>query len=225
MSTVDTSTGNTFLNSLSGSGAASKAAADGAVTAKEASERFLKLLVTQLQNQDPLNPVDNAQMTSQMAQISTVSGIEKLNTTVVGLNGQFVQMQALQGASLVGKGVLTAGDKLSLADGMPQALFELDSAAGRVKLDVLSPAGRLVDTLNLGAISAGRHAVDWPAGSALPDVQNHRFRITASSGQTTLASTSLMRDTVDAVNTGGAGLTLELQRSGRVAYSQITALD
>ncbi|MBL8324319.1 MAG: flagellar hook assembly protein FlgD, partial [Rubrivivax sp.] len=49
-------------------------------------ERFLKLLVTQMQNQDPLNPLDNAQITSQMAQINTVSGVEKLNDTVAGLN-------------------------------------------------------------------------------------------------------------------------------------------
>ncbi len=54
-------------------------------------DRFLKLLVAQMQNQDPMNPMDNAQVTSQMAQINTVSGIEKLNTTVQGLNGQFVQ--------------------------------------------------------------------------------------------------------------------------------------
>ena len=56
-----------------------------AATANEtaAADRFLKLLVTQMQNQDPLNPMDNAQITSQMAQISTVSGIEKLNTCLL----------------------------------------------------------------------------------------------------------------------------------------------
>ena len=95
MSTVSSTGSNAFLDSLGKSGA-SKGVADAATTAKEASERFLTLLVTQLQNQDPMNPVDNAQMTSQMAQISTVSGIEKLNTTVEGLNTQFVQMQAMQ---------------------------------------------------------------------------------------------------------------------------------
>ena len=69
------------------------------VTANEAgsADRFLKLLVAQMQNQDPLAPMDNAQVTSQMAQINTVTGIEKLNTTVQGLQGNFVQMQALIG--------------------------------------------------------------------------------------------------------------------------------
>ena len=54
-------------------------------------DSFLDLMIAELQNQDPLNPLDNAQVTSQMAQINTVSGIEKLNGTVQGLNRHFVQ--------------------------------------------------------------------------------------------------------------------------------------
>lgn len=50
------------------------------VSSADGEQRFLKLLVTQLNNQDPLNPLDNAELTSQLAQMSTVSGIEKLNT-------------------------------------------------------------------------------------------------------------------------------------------------
>ncbi|HEY4958521.1 MAG TPA: flagellar hook capping FlgD N-terminal domain-containing protein, partial [Caldimonas sp.] len=62
------------------------AAADTTITA----DRFLKLLVAQMQNQDPLSPMDNAQVTSQMAQINTVTGIDQLNTTVQGLSSQFL---------------------------------------------------------------------------------------------------------------------------------------
>src|SRR6476660_4928388 len=81
-------------------------------------DRFLKLLVTQLQNQDPLSPMDNAQLTSQIAQINTVSGIATLNTSVQQLSSQFLQMQTLQGASLVGKDVIVPGSKLDIADGV-----------------------------------------------------------------------------------------------------------
>ena len=225
MSTVSSTGSNAFIDKLGGSSKAAKALTDGATTAKEASERFLKLLVTQLQNQDPMNPVDNAQMTSQMAQISTVSGIEKLNTTVEKLNGQFVQMQAVQGAGLVGKDVLIQGDRLSVVGGVPQATFEIASPASRVKVEVLSPAGRLVDTINLATTAAGRHDVPWPAGKELPDVASYRFRITAATGSTPIDAVSLTRDKVDAVNTGGTSLTVELERGGRVAYNQITALD
>ncbi len=224
MSTVTSTGSNAFLDSLGKSGA-SKGVADAATTAKEASERFLTLLVTQLQNQDPMNPVDNAQMTSQMAQISTVSGIEKLNTTVEKLNGQFVQMQAVQGAGLVGKDVLIPGDRMSMVDGVPQATFEIDTAASRVKIEVLTAAGVQVDTINLATTAAGRHDVPWLAGKDKDNPDTYRFRVTASNGPTTLSSTALVRDRVDAVNTSGSSLTVELERSGRVPYNQITALD
>ena len=97
------------------------AAAGGSATTKNeagSQDRFLKLLVAQMQNQDPMNPLDNAQVTSQMAQINTVSGIDKLNTTVAGLNGQLVQLQALQGATLVGRDVTVAGNRLSVQGGV-----------------------------------------------------------------------------------------------------------
>ena len=221
MSTVS-STPSSFVDKLASSKPASSVTA---TTAQEASDRFLKLLVTQLQNQDPMNPMDNAQMTSQMAQISTVSGIEKLNLTVEGLNTQFVQMQALQGASLIGKDVILKGDQLSKINGDAIGAFQLDSAADRVKVEVLSAAGQLVDTLNLGAQSSGRHDFEWPAGAIRDDAASLRFRVSAYSGATALPVTPLMRDKVDAVNTSGKSLTLELERSGHVAYSAITAID
>lgn len=65
-------------------------------------DRFLKLLVAQINNQDPLNPMDNAQMTTQMAQINTVNGIQQVNETLQGMASQFASMQVLQAASLVG---------------------------------------------------------------------------------------------------------------------------
>src|SRR6185295_12072708 len=113
-------------NSSAGSAAsASTSAANG-----NSEDRFLKLLVAQLKNQDPLNPMDNAQVTSQMAQIQTVSGIEKLNSTVLGLNAQFAQLQALSGASLVGHDVLVDGNRLVAGpDGTGHAGFELASQA------------------------------------------------------------------------------------------------
>ena len=209
------------LNSRSSSGAQST----DATSAKDAQDRFLKLLVTQLKNQDPMNPTDNAQMTSQMAQISTVSGIEKLNTTVSGLNGQFVQMQALQGAALVGKNVILKGDKLSVADGVAGGTYELSAAASNVKAEMLSPAGLVVDTLNLGAHGSGRQDFAWPGGSNITESAGYRFRITATNGTSAVASTTLMRDKVDAVNTGGASLSVELARSGSVPYASIAAFD
>src|SRR3954447_4241819 len=104
-------------------------------------DRFLKLLVTQMKNQDPLNPMDNAQVTSQMAQINTVSGIQTLNTTVQSLNTQFVQMQALQGAALVGHDVTVKGNGLAIEGQVGVGGFVLDAPADSVKVEVLDASG------------------------------------------------------------------------------------
>jgi flagellar basal-body rod modification protein FlgD len=209
-----------------GTGAALDPAAQAAKDVQASADRFLKLLVTQMQNQDPLNPMDNAQVTSQMAQINTVSGIEKLNRSVVALSDRFMQMQALQGAALVGRDVIVPGNRMSITDDVGQGGFELNSAADHVKVEVLNGAGLVIDTLALGAQGAGRHSFNWPAKGVLDDAGT-RFRVTATSGATALPSTPLMRDTVTAVSADGAGnsLTLELARSGSVAYADVKAFN
>src|SRR5450830_1255198 len=70
---------------------------------------FLKLLVTQLQNQDPLNPEDNSEITSQLAQLSTVTGVNQLNTTLTALQTSYQSSESLQAAGLISHGVLAAG--------------------------------------------------------------------------------------------------------------------
>jgi flagellar basal-body rod modification protein FlgD len=202
----------TDLSSLNGTSAAG------------GSDRFLKLLVAQMQNQDPLNPMDNAQVTSQMAQINTVTGIEKLNTAIAGLSSQFTQLQAMQGATLVGRDVIVPGNVLDIDEGVGQGGFELTSAADAVKVEILSASGQVVDTLSLGAQSAGMHSFDWQAGTATND-SGLRFRVTSTLGASNTTATALMRDRVDAVSTSGTGFNLELAHAGTVAYGDIKAFN
>ena len=211
-------------SSTTSSTAASAASSITSANEAGSQDRFLKLLVTQLKNQDPLSPMDNAQLTSQIAQINTVSGIATLNTSVQTLSSQFLQMQSLQGASLVGKDVVVAGNKLDIAAGVGQGGFEIATAADAVKVEVLSPAGRVVDTLNLGAQGSGMHSFDWASGS-YDATSGLTFRVTATSGTTALASTALMRDKVEAVSTSGKDLMLELHSAGTVAYSTVKAIN
>jgi flagellar basal-body rod modification protein FlgD len=191
-----------------------------------AEDRFLKLLVAQMQNQDPLNPMDNAQVTSQMAQIQSVNGIEKLNRSVEGLGAQFGQMAALQGASLVGRDVIVPGNRLVANDeGLVQGGFELAGPADGVKVEILNAGGRVVDTIDLGALGSGRHGFEWTPPAGVDAALGERFRIVAKSGTADVGFTPLMRDRVDAVVAGGDTLTLELRVSGSVAYSQIRAFN
>ena len=98
------------IDSVSSSTTTTAAAAASATlgTSSEQQDRFLKLLVTQLKNQDPLNPMDNAEMTSQMAQMSQLGGIEKLNATLESLATSLNGTQAVQAAALVGHDVMAS---------------------------------------------------------------------------------------------------------------------
>ncbi len=204
----------------------SSTSALGGTTAQEASDRFLKLLVTQMQNQDPLNPTDNAQVTSQMAQINTVTGIDKLNTTITGMSNSFTQMQMLQGASLVGHGVLLEGNQLHVDETTGKAVggYQLGAAATSVRIDVLNAAGAVVDTINQSGMGAGRQGFSWTPDDETMSTSGLSFKVTATSNGKAVTATPLMSDLVNAVSTTDGSLTLELMHSGSTAYSKVKAL-
>jgi flagellar basal-body rod modification protein FlgD len=187
-------------------------------------DRFLKLLVAQMQNQDPMNPLDNAQVTSQMAQISTVTGIDRLNGTVAGLNTQFAQMQALQGASLVGRDVLVEGNRLQVVDGKALGAYQLDGKADKVKVEILDASGAVVDTLQPGAQAAGRQDLAWTPPSSAKAGASYTFRVTASAGGTAIGATPLSRDKVQSVSLSGDTLSLQLQTGGSTSYTSLKAV-
>ncbi len=206
----------TSTNALLGVNAGSPSAA----AASDAGDRFLKLLVTQMQNQDPLNPMDNAQVTSQMAQISTVSGIDKLNASIGGINSLLLQSQSLEGAGLVGKSVLLAGNQLELAaDGSASGGFELAGAADAVTVSVKNAAGKVIDTLELGAESGGRHGFDWKSADAA--LTGLTFSVAARAGAAAVNATPLVADTVDAVYSDGGQLNVGTRNHGVVRYGDV----
>jgi flagellar basal-body rod modification protein FlgD len=190
----------------------------------DASDRFLKLLVTQMQNQDPLNPTDNAQITSQMAQINTVTGIDKLNTTMTSMSSNITQMQMMQGASLVGHQVLLEGNQLTVgSDGKAVAGYNLSAAAANVAIDIMDSAGNVVGSVTQSGVAAGQQGFQWtaPSGTATTGLT---FKVTATGGGKTIATTPLMTDQVEAISTTSGTLNLELQNHGTTAYSKIVAV-
>ncbi|MCW5322846.1 flagellar hook assembly protein FlgD [Verminephrobacter aporrectodeae subsp. tuberculatae] len=195
------------------------------VGAAAAQERFLKLLVAQLNNQDPMNPLDNAQMTSQIAQISTVSGIEQLNQTVQGMAAQFGALQFMQGAALVGRSVLSEGSALAVAGKTGKGGFEIAAPATNVQVEVLTPGGRLLERLDLGAQAAGRHSFEWDASRYPNERGALQFRVTATAGANALESTPLSLSQVSAAGTDADGqLVLTLANGQSIGYRQIKAL-
>ncbi|HXD05489.1 MAG TPA: flagellar hook capping FlgD N-terminal domain-containing protein [Burkholderiaceae bacterium] len=218
-----TTTTTTGVGGTSGASSTTAGASPATTSPQDASDRFLKLLVTQMQNQDPLNPMDNAQVTSQMAQINTVTGIDKLNQSVQSLSSQFVQMQALQGAALVGRTVLVEGNSLTVAKGTSSAGFDLSGKADKVDVQVLSPSGEVVDTVHMGALDEGRHGFEWTPPAGTSDGASFTFKVVATSGAASIPATPLVAQQVGAVNTSGDTLTLELTDGTTIPYSQIKA--
>lgn len=192
--------------------------------AADTQDRFLKLLVAQMQNQDPMNPMDNAQVTSQMAQIQTVSGISTLDNSIKSLSTQFNQMQGLQSVSLVGHTVTTPGNQMTINNGVGAGSYSLDAPASAVKLEVLNAAGIVMDTVQLGAQGTGQQNFTWPASSVSAN-EKMTFRISASNGSKAVNATTFAQDKVVAVNTSGTGLKLQLQNLGLVDYSKIASLN
>ncbi|UXH79845.1 flagellar hook assembly protein FlgD [Roseateles amylovorans] len=191
--------------------------------AADTQDRFLKLLVAQMQNQDPMNPMDNAAVTTQLAQIQTVTGVGTLNNSIQNLAGQFTQMQALQSVSLVGRTVTLPGNQLSVENGKANLSFDLAGNADAVKLEVLNGAGNVIATEDLGKLKGGNQTYTWDASKS-PETTNLRYRITASNGGVAVGATTLTRDVVRAVNTSGSTLQLELKNSGIVDYDQVRSL-
>ncbi len=145
------------LNALNGTTRGKSDAASGL------QDHFMTLLVTQLKNQDPMNPMDNSQMTSQLAQINTVSGIQELNATLASINGQIDAGQVLQAAALIGKGVLVPGDRVLVGEDGTTTPFglELDQPADEVRITITDGAGQVVRHFELGPQDAGLQSFVW----------------------------------------------------------------
>ncbi|MQY51607.1 flagellar hook assembly protein FlgD [Rhodocyclus gracilis] len=194
-------------------------------TTQDAQDRFLTLLVTQLKNQDPLNPLDNAQVTTQLAQINTVSGIEKLNSTLTSLMSTYNDGQAMQAAGMIGSKVLVPGSQMTLATGS-QAVgcVSLASAADKVTVTITDANGTVVQTQDLGAQAAGTVTFGWDGKSADGTAQpagTYKLAVTASNGGTAVTATPMQIGTVSSVTRTSGGFQLDLGTLGKVDFSKV----
>jgi flagellar basal-body rod modification protein FlgD len=197
-------------------------------------DKFMTLLVTQLKNQDPLNPLDNAQVTSQLAQLQTVTGVNKLNETLNSLKASYQSSEAMQATNLIGHGVLVEGSNVALASGKGIMGVELGTDADSVQVAILDKTGKTVQTMDLGAQKAGVLPLAW---DGVPDADNldangkpvtladgsYTFQVTATRGGDKLADAKgLAFDSVASVTTNGAdGVKLNLPAKGSVTLADV----
>ncbi len=208
-------------------------AATGASSAQNstdaAADRFLTLLVSQLRNQDPLNPLDNAQVTTQLAQLSTVTGINKLNDAFAALTAQFAAGQYLQALPLVGHDVTIAGNKIALADGKSSYGVAFAAPADQVTVKITDAAGRVVRTIQLASQQpAGVANYTWDGkaddGSACPD-GTYTFAVTATAAGKDVATDALEIAHVAGIVPGNNTTLLSLGSLGIIDLSQVLQIN
>ncbi|MDN0124177.1 flagellar hook assembly protein FlgD [Yersinia aleksiciae] len=198
-------------------------------TSQDLQNSFLTLLVAQLKNQDPTNPMENNELTTQLAQINTVSGIEKLNTTLGSISGQIDSSQSLQASSLIGHGVMIPGTNVLAGsqDGVVTTTpfgVELDRAADKVTATISDKNGQVVRTIEIGSLTAGVHAFTWDgsldASGNAPDGA-YTVAIAASNAGASMVATPLSYAVVNGVTRGSDGAKLDLGLAGTITMDKV----
>lgn len=222
--------GSTSSLSTSTSTGVSTSSSLSTTSAADLQTTFLKLLVTQLQNQDPTSPVDSSQMTSQLAQINTVSGIAQLNSSLTSLSTQLTAGQQTQAALLIGSNVLAPGNTVPVKGGTASPFgVQLPTAVSNLTITVTNSAGTVVNTINAKQQAAGTVPFNWKptdaAGNPLPDgTYTISASYTDSTGKqyspTTLSAAQVLSVVKQADGTPG----LVLSNGSTVGLSQVGAI-
>jgi flagellar basal-body rod modification protein FlgD len=155
---------------------------------------FLRLLVTQLQSQDPTNPVQNEDFVAQLAQFTTLEQATNTNDLLEQLIGQETQRTQLDLVNLIGRTVVTEGDTVSLGkDDEATLAYALSETASRVKIEVLGPNQEIIRTLSSAAPEVpGAHQVLWDglneSGDRVPEGV-YQFRVIAEDAKQNILPT------------------------------------
>lgn len=179
--------------------------------------RFLTLLTTQLKNQDPMNPMENAELTSQLAQMSTVDGIERLNQMFASFVEAQESADGFNAAALIGRGVLVEGSSIGLTEAGAVGGFEIDADASLVTVSITDANGLEVQKIELADLEAGSHNFVWD-GATLNGTRAvdgvYKLSVSAVAGEDKVSSRSLQFGPVTSVIRGVSGSDLQVGELG-----------
>jgi len=172
---------------------------------------FLKLLVTQLENQDPLNPSDPAKFSSQLAQFSSLEQMTNINQNIKDMAQSTEAMDRMTSLSMLGKEVVLENNTFTLGSEPVELGYGLQEAAEQVTLKVKNASGKTVAEVQGGDTSAGRHFATWDGtglnGQKLPE-GDYSFQVEITRNGEQQTGTSLLRSKVTGVDDLGGSNTL-----------------
>jgi len=189
-------------------------------------DAFMQLLVTQMSNQNPLNPQDNSAFVAQLAQFSSVEGITKMNTQMENMASSFQSSQALQASALVGREVMIPTDKTMVQSGGSVAgSIDVASATSQLTLNVYNTAGALVDQQIMGSAPSGSNKFTWDGkdgnGNPVP-AGTYTFKATALVDGKAVAQATNLPANVNSVTLGAGGaMTLNVEGIGAVSLADV----
>ena len=238
MSVTDSTSGLSLNDILANSSIKTNTTTDGLASAAGSAsgnqalgkDAFLQLLVTQLKNQNPLEPQGNGEFVAQLAQFSSLEGITTLNDTVSGIAGAFGSSQALQASSLVGRSVIAPGDKavVDTTKGMTGAVV-LPQSVAQAEVKITDKDGKVIRTITLADQKAGNASFTWDgkdeAGIVAP-AGTYTFAATTTIDDQAVALITNLPATVTSVTlsqTGGE-LMLNLAGLGSIALSKVQTI-
>jgi flagellar basal-body rod modification protein FlgD len=189
-------------------------------------DQFMELMLAQIKNQDPLKPMENGEFLAQIAQFSTVTGVNDLNQAFAEFSGSMLSNQALQASSMVGRTVLVNSDQAPLAaGGRVDGTIDLPATSNDLTVGVYDAAGQLVRTLHLGQQTAGEVAFSWDGlgddGAALP-AGTYTIKAETKLDDEAVALETYVYDQVQSVDLGGGrGIRLNLAGLGTADFSDV----
>ncbi len=190
-------------------------------------DQFMQLLIAQLKNQDPLEPQENGEFLSQLAQFDTATGIKDLQESFSSFTSTMQSSSALQASSLVGRSVLAPGGIAQLDSGTPVVgQIDLGSSTTNLTLEISDAAGQLVKTIPMGTQAAGVVNFNWDGtdnnGTPLAS-GGYKIKATAAVGNDQIAQEVLVSARVDSVTIGqgGQGMKLNLAGLGSIDFSAV----
>ncbi|WP_213876092.1 flagellar hook assembly protein FlgD [Pseudomonas sp. dw_358] len=233
MSTTDStsSVGSSVLAQLQASSTAASTPASTTGTTALGKDAFLQLLVTQMKNQNPLDPQDNTTFVSQLAQFSSVESLQNLNTSVSSITSSVASSQALQASALVGRSVI-AQSSTAIVDptkGLTGSVAVTGSSTDNT-VSIYNSSGSLVRTLDLGASAPGSQSFTWDGNDdsgAAVTAGTYTFKASSAINGTATDMLTYLPATVNSVTmatTSGGDMTLNLAGQGSVALSKVQSI-
>ncbi|NJN50889.1 MAG: flagellar hook assembly protein FlgD [Gammaproteobacteria bacterium] len=186
--------------------------------------QFLELMITQLKHQDPLNPAQNEDFIAQLAQFSSLEGIENLNKSVDSMATAMRATVTMEAAALVGRSVLVPTDRTFMQGANLVGSVNVTESTSNLVVEVSSPSGELIRRIDVGPAAVGANRFLWDGLDASGEAQSpgvYRIRAYAAQGESTSEFSVDLPELVASVSLEATGIQLNLAGGSTVPVTEV----